>query len=792
MSSNSKGKNDVEITATTAGFDLLEITLKKFMSYEKESTIKFNKSSLVITGPTGSGKTSILDGITFALYGRTTRTDRRASIKDICRENGHVELLFSTGAEQIVIRRGVLKKGSKSYLELKRDGQRITGKIAELNKQIIQLVGLGYDAFVSASFIRQDEMKLLGSRTDIERLTTLQKLFRLDVFNYTSDILKEERKIKEKGKTAVESRIEEKKTAIQKVPGLESDIHKYESDVKELKEQKANLKNEIIKLLEKVQQLEIFKEEHVEIKTKIAKDHQRQNKLVEDMQRIRTRQNDREKLQIEVKELEEKVKDIDTLQLEKTELEKKQLEFTHINQRYQDKKRELERAKSKHDQQMTKFDRDIHEQGVRINSLSNTIDQQQAFELLRKEGRLLERIDRINKEVIWLKEFPDIIESIVEEKKATKDELDEVSTVTGSITKDSFVLSEIKDRIKEYEDQKQDLVLQQEKDSNIILGDLKKFDVEKTRLQFGSEEVQRLVKLSQSIELLTVERNTLERKKLDLSSMLDQESLLEILKQQIRELVKINRLNIPKEENLRVKAEEFTTEKKRLDQLNQQMLELEKTLSGKEATIERMKIEKQQLEAEKQKVRQLQNDLDKLNREIKVQTILIEEVFHQKGVPFFAVNKLLPRIGKKASIILASITDDRYNNVVLEKTTGTKRVGFEIKVDTPQGYRDVSTFSGGERTQINAAVRIAISEELAQLGGGKSAIGFKTLFIDEGDLGSLDTAKSQQLFIQKLFSLTEKFNKIILVTHLGEITEQFENRLQISIDNKGHSIIVKT
>ncbi|MFW9996911.1 MAG: hypothetical protein ACFFD4_33020, partial [Candidatus Odinarchaeota archaeon] len=335
------------------------------------------------------------------------------------------------------------------------------------------------------------------------------------------------------------------------------------------------------------------------------------------------------------------------------------------------------------------------------------------------------------------------------------------------------------------------IIDQQETNLKKLLDDLKKIDTEKKRLQFGPDQINHLKTLDEKLKVKNAAKNALKEKQLLLSSQLDSETFLQGLKQELRDLFKIINDNQIKEEQLREKAEEYTNEKERLDQLNQQQLALEKSLSGIEATLKQKKELKSQYDAEKKSIKHLQKELNDLNQQIKIKTILIEEVFHQKGIPFFAVNKLLPRIGKKASVILANITDDRYNNVVLEKTTGTKRFGFEIKVDTPQGYRDISTFSGGERTQINAAVRLAISEELAQLGGGKSAIGFKTLFIDEGDLGSLDTAKSQKLFVQKLFSLTDKFNKIILVTHLSEISEQFENSMQVSIDNRGNSLIVR-
>jgi len=64
---------------------------------------------------------------------------------------------------------------------------------------------------------------------------------------------------------------------------------------------------------------------------------------------------------------------------------------------------------------------------------------------------------------------------------------------------------------------------------------------------------------------------------------------------------------------------------------------------------------------------------------------------------------------------------------------------------------------------------------------GKTYGRMKTLFIDEGDLGSLDTEVSRELFVKKLFDMEKFFEKIILITHLTEVSERFPSRIQISM-----------
>ena len=103
-------------------------------------------------------------------------------------------------------------------------------------------------------------------------------------------------------------------------------------------------------------------------------------------------------------------------------------------------------------------------------------------------------------------------------------------------------------------------------------------------------------------------------------------------------------------------------------------------------------------------------------------------------------------------------------------------------------FRDVSSFSGGEKTQVNAALRFAISKELARMPQvGKSYGNMKTLFIDEGDLGSLDTENARMLFVRKLLSMGDMFERVVLVTHITEVAELFPSRIRVYMTPEKYS-----
>jgi len=173
------------------GFIIDSIEMKKFMRYTDKTTIVFPEKFTVIVGKTGSGKTTILDAITFALYKSTSRTDLPGvKIEDVCKNDGYVQLFFYQGSNKYEVKRGLTSTG-KSYVTLKMNDEAIPGSIPEIDEKIKDIVGLDYTGFRNSTFVRQEEMKQLGAEAGSERLKIFQKLFRLEIFGKAQERVSE-------------------------------------------------------------------------------------------------------------------------------------------------------------------------------------------------------------------------------------------------------------------------------------------------------------------------------------------------------------------------------------------------------------------------------------------------------------------------------------------------------------------------------------------------------------------------------------------------------------------------
>lgn len=174
----------------------IKLTLSAFGSYVNPEVVDFthfyDKGIFLITGPTGAGKTTIFDGICYALYGRTSNSDKDENyIRNDLAEDSietYVELHFELRDNKYFIKRspkqlrkklrgdGYTEKPAEAELRLLDENRVITG-ITEVNDKIIELIGLEYEQFKQIIMIPQGEFRQLIIAKSREREEILRKIF---------------------------------------------------------------------------------------------------------------------------------------------------------------------------------------------------------------------------------------------------------------------------------------------------------------------------------------------------------------------------------------------------------------------------------------------------------------------------------------------------------------------------------------------------------------------------------------------------------------------------------------
>lgn len=180
----------------------IRLTLQAFGPFKKKEVIDFTELQkhrlFVISGQTGAGKTTIFDGITFALYGVASGQDRKEnkSIRsDFAEDDVHtaVELVFEVRGNLYRVKRQLahIKKGRKTasgeayeFMCIQENGTEKPAverqKVTEINKKIEELIGLSYDQFSQIIMLPQGEFrKLLTSQSD-NKEAILRKIFKTE------------------------------------------------------------------------------------------------------------------------------------------------------------------------------------------------------------------------------------------------------------------------------------------------------------------------------------------------------------------------------------------------------------------------------------------------------------------------------------------------------------------------------------------------------------------------------------------------------------------------------------
>lgn len=154
--------------------------------------------AVCVVGPNGAGKSSIFcDGPLFALYGRPAV--RGGSLENIVRRGADkavVSLEFEIAGEVYQVNRSyrVRKSSGVSSVEvLKRRGDAfepfITGHVADVDAEIVELVGADYTAFVMSAVMRQGQSSAFTSSTPAQRLIALTQLIGADRYRAAAKMI---------------------------------------------------------------------------------------------------------------------------------------------------------------------------------------------------------------------------------------------------------------------------------------------------------------------------------------------------------------------------------------------------------------------------------------------------------------------------------------------------------------------------------------------------------------------------------------------------------------------------
>ena len=482
-----------------------KLVMQAFGPFKEKVEIDFtnlNKEGMfLITGPTGSGKTTIFDAICYALFGKlSSNSSALEKVRsDFAKEDimTYVELEFTLSNKLYYVKRNpqhdnILKDNNKmgalrSDALLKYDDVTITN-VKAVDARIKEILGLDEYMFRQVVMLPQNEFKqLLFSRTS-EKQEIFRNIFSTQfINNFQQRILddcKEKSKDVEKNVTVLNtliSQVDEKykdidSKAMQNYDDIINDIDsiinsnntnlgikKKEYEEKELENKKLN--ESYLSMEELNRKIDSYKELKDKLNELIN------DPLINNYKVVLEKSNNALRLKEAINNKETVIEEIKTLENSIIDLDNEEKEKNILKDEYSSKKLVLDNRKSEID--------DFREQRIKLNQEkeSSMIKDNLHKEFLRLDEELNDY--NIDKENFTLQ-----LEDLLNEKETKNAELEEIKSHLEDITtlyKEKEVLNdELKEltRIKKMLD-----------DKNDIINKIRSFDSEIQELRSESIEV---------------------------------------------------------------------------------------------------------------------------------------------------------------------------------------------------------------------------------------------------------------------------------------------------------------
>ena len=519
---------------------LKKIRLRNIRSYE-DVEVSFSTGSVLLSGDIGSGKTSVLLGIEFALFGLQPG-QRGASLLRNGETEGNVLIEFEIDGKDIIIER-TLKRSktiSQDYCSITIDGKKSEISVSELKNKVLCL--LNYPPEFSKKqnilykftvYTPQEEMKQIILQDSETRMNTLRHVFGVDKY----------KKILENISTIASKLREEKRLNEGKISNLDQDKFDAISKERELESKYSNLSSVEKEFFFKAEKRSKIQEEQEEISKKIDE----KNKLQQEIEKTKIIISNKKQNIIDNR------KSLEVLQEQIKELEKLEFEDSKISG-IESKIILLKKEKEK----TNEFILDINS---KINSFNMKIEESEKLEQRISNLEIcptcLQDVDAIHRANVLNK-----IHSNIFQDKGKKTDLEEQKNLflkkAGSVSSD----------INSCEEERNRLIILRMKLQGLEEKKSRLFDIEKSNLPLENDVQllnQHMVLLGNSILELSRFDIVFETKKSELNEALRQEKLVEIRIAELKKEIEVFSKQI---DELKLKIKSTEEIKKRLDSIS--------------------------------------------------------------------------------------------------------------------------------------------------------------------------------------------------------------------------------
>ncbi|MBT3573456.1 MAG: AAA family ATPase [Nitrosopumilus sp.] len=220
---------------------ITSIELGDFLAHS-ETKIKFKDGVTIFVGDNGAGKSSIIDAITFSLFGQHTRKSNKGLIRRGANQ-GFTKIKFTINGKQYETVRKIDSKGSlaATFSEIT-NNERVEIAAGErkqfgesMTEQVEKIIGMDFEKLKIASIVQQGELNSIINAKPKEFKELLNAIIGIDKLDVASESMK---KVTKEFREKIRTDLGYDDTHIEI---LERDFEKYQQDIKEAEPEKNQL-----------------------------------------------------------------------------------------------------------------------------------------------------------------------------------------------------------------------------------------------------------------------------------------------------------------------------------------------------------------------------------------------------------------------------------------------------------------------------------------------------------------------------------------------------------------------
>ena len=168
---------------------ITKVRLKNWKSHD-DSELEFAAGTNGLVGIVGSGKTSILDGICFALFGTfPALQNRKLKLEDVImkkpsvRDSAEAEVFFELDGDNYSVKRVIEKRRGTSYSEIRKNGSMLESPATKNVTAVVEKnLKVNYELFSKAIYSEQNAIDYFLTLGKGQRMKKIDELLMIDRF----------------------------------------------------------------------------------------------------------------------------------------------------------------------------------------------------------------------------------------------------------------------------------------------------------------------------------------------------------------------------------------------------------------------------------------------------------------------------------------------------------------------------------------------------------------------------------------------------------------------------------